>query len=117
MPLPAQPGLLRLAQRLRDLREQNWPEAGLTQRALAKAFSSEEPVSSATVSSWENFSSPKLVPRRRLSAYARFFATRRSVETDPPRLLPLDGLTDAERDACEALEAELMALRDAARRP
>jgi hypothetical protein len=109
--------MLRLAQRLRELREQSWPEAGLTQAALAKALSSEGPVSSATVSSWENLSSPKLVPRRRLSAYARFFATRRSVEMGPPRLLPLSELTDTERDTCEALEAELVALRDAARRP
>lgn len=117
MPLLAQPGVSQLARRLRELREQNWPEARLTQAALAKALSSEEPVSSATVSSWENLSSPKLAPRGRLNAYARFFATRRSVETDPPRLLPLDELTDEERDAYEALDAELLALRDAVRRP
>lgn len=117
MPPLVQPGVLRLAQRLRDLREQNWPEVGLTQAALATAFSSEERVSSATVSSWENLSSPKVPPRSRLTAYSRFFATRRSVETDPPRLLPLDELTDDERDAYEALEAELVALRDTTRKP
>jgi hypothetical protein len=116
MPL-ARPDLLPLAHRLRDLREQRWPEVRLTQAALAKAFSGEERVSSATVSSWESHTSPKVPPRSRLTAYARFFATRRSVGTDPPRLLPLDTLTDEERDAYEALEAELLALSDGARKP
>jgi hypothetical protein len=117
MPSLAQPGVLKLAQRLRDLREQSWPEAGLTQASLANAFSTEERVSSATVSSWESLSSPKVPPRSRLTAYARFFATRRSVEADPPRLLAPDELSDAEREACEALEAELVALREATRKP
>jgi len=61
--------------------------------------------------------SPKLPPRDRLLAYARFFATRRSIEGDVPRLLPLDSLSDDERAACKALEHELLALRDAAVRP
>jgi transcriptional regulator with XRE-family HTH domain len=116
MPL-VQPGLLRLAQRLRELREQRWPEVGLTQAALAKALSSEGHLSSATVSSWENSSSPKLPPRNRLTAYARFFATHRSVEGDPPRLLALGALTDEERSAYEILAAELLTLRDGARKP
>ena len=116
MPPLAQPGVLPLAQRLRDLRELSWPEAGLTQAALANAFSREERVSSATVLSWESQSSPKVPPRSRLTAYARFFATRRSVEADPPTLLPLDELTDDERRAYEVLEAELVALRDATRK-
>lgn len=117
MPPLAQPGVLRLAQRLRDLRERKWPEAGLTQAALAMALSREGHVSSATVSSWESLSAPKLPPRSRLTAYARFFATRRSVEEDPPRLLPLDDLTGEERDVYTALEAELLTLRDATRKP
>ena len=112
MPPLAQPGVLQLAQRLRDLREKSWPEAGLTQAALANALSSEERVSSATVSSWESLSSPKVPPRSRLTAYARFFATRRSVEADPPRLLALDELTDAEREAYQALEANGVARCD-----
>jgi hypothetical protein len=116
MPPLAQPGVLRLAQRLRDLRELSWPEAGLTQAALANAFSREERVSSATVSSWESQSSPKVPPRSRLTAYARFFATHRSVEADPPTLLPLGELTDDERRAYEVLEAELVALRDTTRK-
>jgi hypothetical protein len=117
MPPLVQPGVLRLAQRLRDLRELSWPEAGLTQAALANAFSSEARVSSATVSSWESQSSPKVPPRSRLTAYARFFATRRSIDADPPSLLPLAELTDDERHAYEVLEAELMTLRDMARKP
>ena len=116
MPL-VQPGLLRLAQRLRELREQNWPDVVLTQAVLAKALSSEGRLSSATVSSWESSSAPKLPPPSRMTAYARFFATRRSVEADPPGLLPLDALSGDERAAYEALEAELLALRDGARKP
>jgi hypothetical protein len=115
MPL-AQPGLQLLAQRLRELREQRWPELRLTQAALAKGLGSEERLSSATVSSWESPYTPKLPPRSRLTAYARFFATLRSVEGDQPRLLPLDALTDDEREAYQALEAELLALHDAAKK-
>jgi hypothetical protein len=115
MPLD-RPSLLSLAQRLRDLRENHWPGAGLTQAAIAKALSSEEHLSPATVSSWESSTSPKLPPRSRLTAYARFFATRRSVETDRPRLLPLAELNGEERDAFTALETELLGLRDGVRR-
>ena len=117
MPPLAQPGVLRLAQRLRDLRERHWPEAGLTQATLAMALSSEGRLSPATVSSWESAIAPKLPPRSRLLTYARFFATHRSIEGDQPRLLPLEDLTDDERDAYEALETELLALRDAAKKP
>ena len=60
---------------------------------------------------------PKLPPRSRLLTYARFFATHRSIEGDQPRLLPLEDLTDDERDAYEALETELLARRDAAKKP
>lgn len=116
-PQLVQPGLLQLAQRLRDLRERTWPERLLTQAALAAAFSREEHVSSATVSSWESLNSPKVPPVSRLSAYARFFATHRSIAEDPPRLIPADDLTDDERHAYEALEGELLALREAIKRP
>ena len=115
---PAPPGLLLLAQRLSDLRENCWPDVRITQAALADALGEEQQsLSSATVSSWESLNSPKLPPAARLTAYARFFATRRSVESTPPRLLPLDELTPDERGAFEALEAELMALRNGAKKP
>jgi hypothetical protein len=117
MPPLAQPGLLLLAQRLRDLREQHWPNVRLTQAILARGLGSEEPLSAATVSSWESAFTPKLPPRNRLTAYARFFATRRSIEGDIPRLLPVDALAKDERDAFEALESELLSLRDGARKP
>jgi hypothetical protein len=117
MPPLAQPGVLRLAQFLRDLRERRWPEARLTQAALATALGSEGRLSPATVSSWESAIAPKLPPRSRLLAYGRFFATHRSIEGDQPRLLPLEDLTDDERDAYEVLETDLLSLRDAAKKP
>jgi hypothetical protein len=86
----------------------------LTQSVLAKALGGEEPLAPATVASWENRTNPKLPPRDRMRAYARFFATRRSVEGEP-RLLPIDSLTEEERDEYEALEAHLLDLHGAAR--
>ena len=80
---------------------------------LAKAFSTEETLASATVSSWESVNSPKLPPRRRLRAYARFFATQRSVEKSPT-LLPFETLTPDEQATCKQLEAELLRLRSLA---
>jgi transcriptional regulator with XRE-family HTH domain len=113
-PLP--PAILELAQRLRLLRQQRWPDRRLTQEALAKALGDEKPLAAATVSSWESSTAPKLPPRDRLLAYARFFASRRSVEA-APRLLPIESLTAEERATYKELEAELLGLRDAARKP
>ncbi len=110
------PSLQELAQRLRRLRQEHWPDVRLTQGALARALGGDESLAAATVSSWENPSSPKLPPRDRVIAYARFFATRRSVE-DEPRLIPVDTLTDEERRVYQELEAELLELREAAGRP
>ena len=110
---PAPPAVLQLAQRLRQLRQQRWPDARLTQDKLAKAFSVEENLAAATVSSWESLNSPKLPPRHRLLAYARFFATPRSVEGDP-KLLALEELTPDEKSAYKKLETELLRLRGAA---
>ena len=92
---PASPEATRLARRLRQLREQQWPDARLTQKTLARAFSAEEALAAATVSSWESGSAPKIPPRHRLRAYARFFATPRSIER-PPTLLPWEKLTSDE---------------------
>lgn len=104
---PAPPAALQLALRLRQLRQQ-WPR--LTQDKLAAAFSLEETVAAATVSSWESLKTPKLPPMHRLKAYARFFSTPRSVEGEP-RLLRLDELTPDEKKAFEKLEADLLRLR------
>ena len=57
---PASPEATRLARRLRQLREQQWPDARLTQKTLARAFSAEEALAAATVSSWESGSAPKI---------------------------------------------------------
>ncbi len=111
---PASPEATRLARRLRQLREQHWPDARLTQKTLAGAFSAEEALAPATVSSWESGSAPKLPPRHRLRAYARFFATPRSVETVVPKLLPFEELTPDEQAVCKKLETELLKLRSQA---
>lgn len=106
-PLP--PAALQLASRLRQLRQHRSP---LTQADLAAAFSKEGKLASATVSSWESLKSPKLPPADRLRAYARFFATPRSVE-GAPTLLPIDALNQDEKREYEKLEAELLRLRSA----
>jgi len=111
---PAPPAARQLAQRLRQLRMQHWPNYRLTQEKLAKAFSVEEKLAAATVASWESRNSPKLPPRHRLLTYARFFATQRSIGGADPMLLPLDKLTPEEKDEYEKLETELLRFRDAA---
>ncbi len=108
------PALAELAARLRELREKQWDDVRLTQAALATALGDGERLSSATVSSWESNVAPKLAPADRLRAYARFFATRRSMDGGEPRLLPLGELDEGEEAARSALESELLALRDRA---
>ena len=107
---PAPPAALQLASRLKHLRQH---QSRLTQAELAAAFSKEGKLASVTVSSWESLKSPKLPPVDRLRAYARFFATPRSVEGQP-KLLPFNELTQDEKKECEKLEAELLRLRSAA---
>jgi hypothetical protein len=107
---PAPPAAQQLAQRLKQLR-QGWPR--LTQEKLAAAFSAEEQLAAATVSSWESTRAPKLPPPYRLEAYARFFATPRSVEGEP-RMFRVVELTPDEKRAYEKLAAELIRLRGSA---
>jgi hypothetical protein len=109
---PASPAALQLAQRLRQLRSQ-WSDGRLTQGKLAEAFSAEEALASATVSSWESLSAPKLPPRHRLLAYARFFAAQRPAET-APKLLKFKELTPDEQAVYKELEEELLRLRSEA---
>lgn len=111
---PGSPAPAPLARRLRELREQQWPEAHLTQAALAAAFGD---VAVATVASWESAVAPKLAPAARLKTYAQFFATRRSIEGETPVLQPVDTFNEEEQAACKALENELLALREEIRRP
>ena len=107
---PAPPAALQLASRLKHLRQH---QSRLTQAQLAAAFSKVGNLASVTISSWESLKSPKLPPVDRLRAYARFFATPRSVEGQP-KLLPFNELTQDEKKECEKLADELLRLRIAA---
>lgn len=99
----------RLAGRLRELREHEWPGVTLTQAQLAEALSTQNKVQPGTLSTWENVNNPKTPPTPRLTAYARFFATRRSLD-GKPHLIAVDELDAGERERFEALEAELLRL-------
>jgi hypothetical protein len=98
-----------LAHRLKELREQSWPDVTLTQAQLATAFSTEVKVTHATISGWESPTNAKTPTVARLEAYARFFATHRSLD-DGPRLLPEADLTAEERIRYEELKDELLGL-------
>ncbi|MEU4523168.1 helix-turn-helix transcriptional regulator [Amycolatopsis sp. NPDC024027] len=100
-----------LARRLRELREKEWPDAGITQSQLAAAIGGAKPLSVSLISSWENIEKPVTPPIKRLDAYATLFATRRSVEGGSVRVLPLENLTDDERKLRDDLLVELMKLR------
>jgi hypothetical protein len=100
---------VRLARALRDLRESTWPERVLTQAQLAQALSSEGHVAAATLSAWESTTSPKTPSEARISAYARFFCTPRSLEGEP-RLISEDELEPTELHRFKELEFELLEL-------
>jgi hypothetical protein len=100
---------VRLARTLRELRESEWPEVMITQAQLAQALSAESRVASATLSSWESVTNPKTPTPRRLISYARFFASRRSLDPEP-HLIPEDEFTPDERERFRELEAELLGL-------
>ena len=104
---------VQLARALRDLRENQWPDADLTQAQLAKALSTENRVASATLSSWESLTNPKTPPASRITTYARFFATRRSLSGPAPHLIPESDLTADEHERFRELEAELLGLLNA----
>lgn len=111
----------RLAGRLRQLRENEFPNAALTQAQLARALSAQSKVAPATLSTWESVNNPKTPPTARLTAYARFFASRRSIEGGSAHLMAIDELTVEERERFEQLEEELhelhAALGDAPTKP
>ncbi|MEU8664395.1 XRE family transcriptional regulator [Actinoplanes philippinensis] len=109
---PAQPDGARLARRLRKLRTELWPELKVTQQQIAEALGGEHgPLSLSLISSWESTRNPALPPASRLAGYAAFFATPRSVESSPARLLGEHEMTAGERHAREELYAELFSLR------
>jgi hypothetical protein len=100
-----------LARRLKALREAHWPDVGLTQGQLAQALNPVKPLSISLISSWENADKPVRPPVRRLETYASLFATRRSVDGVAVRVLPLEELTDEERNRRAELLTELLWLR------
>ncbi|MFI5897480.1 XRE family transcriptional regulator [Actinoplanes sp. NPDC051513] len=101
----------RLARRLRSLRQQHWPGAKITQQQIAEALGGESPLSLSLISSWESTRKPVLPPTNRLIGYATFFASRRSVTSEPARLLDEAELGEDERKVRDRLYAELLSLR------
>src|SRR5215207_1457634 len=93
-----------LGARLRKLRTA-W---GVTQKHLSDALG----VSGPLLSSWETGSA--VPPEERLSQYARFFATRRSIAQPAPKLLPPADLTADEEKVRSELVDELVRLREEA---
>jgi hypothetical protein len=104
------PDAVRLANRLRELRERAFVR--LTQSQLGYAFGTpDEPLSPAAISMWENPTSGRLPPTSRLEAYALLFCTPRSFEGGV-HMLSVDELTPQEQDRLEELRRELLGLRD-----
>jgi transcriptional regulator with XRE-family HTH domain len=104
---------LLLARRLRALREDHWPGKRITQPQLAQALGG---LSVPLVSSWESQTNPRIPPPARLDAYAALFATARSFDEDPGRLISPRDMSDAERQAMDELKRELAQMRSAAMR-
>ena len=100
-----------LAQRLRALREGQWPDLKITQPQLARALGGAQPLSVPLISSWESQANPRIPPLARLEGYAAVFATPRSFEGAAPRQLSAEELTDEERRAMTELGHELKRLR------
>lgn len=103
-----------LAGRLRELRRECWPDRAITQKQLAQALSAEESASVPLISSWESRSNPVVPPPSRLEAYARFFATERSIAKRPFLLFASSELAEHERSRRDQLLHELTELREAA---
>src|SRR6185437_6640752 len=101
----------RLAQRLRSLRTECWPEVRITQPQLAQALGG---VSVPLISSWESGTNPRIPPASRLDDYALLFATPRSFGPDGPRQLDLTELAEDELRVMNELKQELRQLRRAA---
>ena len=99
-----------LAQHLRTLRENHWPDRKITQPKLAEALG----VSVPLISSWESRTNPRNPPLSRLEAYATVFASVRCFDTDPARAISPQDLSDEERRVMNDLKQELMHLRSGA---
>lgn len=104
-----------LAGFLRKLRLEHWPDHRLTQGALGAALGGSDPLSVATVASWENKENPKLPQPKWLLAYAQFFATRRSIADATPRLVPIESFTPEEQASHDSIRDHLLRLHAAVR--
>jgi hypothetical protein len=105
-----------LARRLRELREDHWPDRRITQPQLAQALGDGKALSVPLISSWESQTNPHIPPLPRLEGYAAVFATSRSFDGTEPRRLSPEEMTDEETVAMTELRQELMALRSNALR-
>lgn len=100
-----------LAIRLRMLRLEHWGlDYKLTQGALGAALGGSDPLSAATVASWESRENPRLPQRKWILAYAQFFATRRSIAGTTPKLIPVESFTPEEQASYDSLHSELLKL-------
>lgn len=104
------PEAVRLARRLRELRESQ----RLTQKDLSLALSADTRVAVATISSWESQTNPKLPPEDRLRSYALLFS-RTTVPAGTKRPPREQDLTPEERERFNVLHRELVGLRDGVR--
>ncbi|GLW09753.1 hypothetical protein Misp01_48820 [Microtetraspora sp. NBRC 13810] len=102
-----EPARTKLARRLRELRDNHWPNTRVTQAQLCDALG----VSVPLISSWESLRAPKIPPVARIEGYAAFFATRRSIADGTARVLPLSDLTPDELGRHAVLLDELNLLR------
>lgn len=102
-------GAPRLAARLRELRETGFDGRPVTQRQLAEALGRTKPLSTPSISAYENPQAPP-PPASRLRDYATFFATERSLVDGHGRLVPDDELSDEETSRRDALIEEFEAL-------
>jgi len=98
-----------LATRLRQLRDESFPDRRVTQKEVAKALGVTPPL----ISSWENQTQPVPPPSERLDGYALFFSTPRSLDGGKSRLLDVDELTSDERRRHDELADELHRLHAA----
>jgi len=105
---------VRSAHALRAVRETTWPDRELTQAQLAKALSSEGRVAGATLSSWESGTDPKTPSGTRISGYARFFCTKRSLKGEPHLIAEdkhsrtrtvCDGIHSRTRTVCDGIHS------------
>jgi transcriptional regulator with XRE-family HTH domain len=96
-----------LAERLRALREDHWPDRKIAQVQLAQVLG----VSVPLISSYESQTKPQIPPLSRLEEYALVFASTRCFDSDPPRVIDLRDLSDEEQLVMDRLRGELMRLR------